>query len=64
MSSRVWKILAAIALLAQPAWSQGTTLDIAELQRDIAAGNALVEQWIGCTQGATAKLAGFLESVR
>jgi hypothetical protein len=57
MSSRAWQILAAIALLAQPAWGQGP-LDPTVLQRDISAGNALVDQWIKCTQVATAKLAG------
>ena len=56
MSPRAWQVLAAIALLAQPAWGQGP-LDPAVLQRDVAAGNALVEQWIECTQIATAKLA-------
>jgi hypothetical protein len=43
-------------LLASPAWGQGS-LDPAVLQRDIAAGNALVDRWIECTQVATAKLA-------
>jgi hypothetical protein len=57
MSSRVWKMLAVMALLAQPAWGQGF-MDPVEFQRDLAAGNALVDQWIRCTQGATAKLAG------
>ena len=33
-------------------------LDSAALQRDIAAGTALIDQWIECTQAATAKLAG------
>jgi hypothetical protein len=56
MSSRVWQILAAIILLAQPAWGQGS-LDPAALQRDIAGGNALVERWIECSQAAAAKLA-------
>jgi hypothetical protein len=56
MSSRVLQILAAITLLTQPAWSE-SPLDPARLQRDIAAGNALVDQWIECTRAATAKLA-------
>jgi hypothetical protein len=55
--SRIWKVLAAITLLAQPAWGAGF-MDPAEFQRDIAAGNALMDQWIKCTQVATGKLAG------
>jgi hypothetical protein len=56
ISSHVWKIPAAIALLAQPAWGQGS-LDAAVLQRDIVASKALVDQWIDCTLAAAAKLA-------
>jgi len=56
MSSRVWKILVAITLLAPPAWGAGF-MDPVEFQRDIAAGDALAEQWIRCSQGAAAKLA-------
>jgi hypothetical protein len=57
MPSRAGKILAAIILLAAPAWGQ-SRLDPAALERDIAAGDVLVEKWIACTQEATAKLAG------
>jgi hypothetical protein len=56
MSLRAWQAFAAITLLAQPAWGQGS-LDSATLQRDIAAGNVLVDRWIECTQTTTAKLA-------
>jgi hypothetical protein len=54
---RVWKVLAAITLLAHPAWGAGF-MDPVEFQRDMAAGNALVDQWIKCTQVAAGKLAG------
>ncbi|MBP1092976.1 hypothetical protein [Bradyrhizobium diazoefficiens] len=54
---RFWPTFAAIALLAQPAWGQGP-IDPGTLQRDIAAGDALVDKWIECTRIATAKLAG------
>ena len=56
VSSRVWKILVAITLLAPPAWGAGF-MDPVEFERDLAAGNILAEQWIRCTQGAAAKLA-------
>jgi len=46
-----------MTLLAQPAWGAGF-MDPAEFQRDIAAGDALVDQWIKCTQLAAGKLAG------
>jgi hypothetical protein len=42
---RAWKILAAMTLLARPALGQGA-LDTTLMQRDIAAGTALVDQWI------------------
>jgi hypothetical protein len=54
---RAWKILAAMTLLARPAFGQGA-LDTTLMQRDIAAGTALVDQWIECTQVAATKLAG------
>jgi len=56
-SSRVWQILATIILLSQPAWGAGF-MDPATFERDNAAGNALMDQWIKCTQVAAGKLAG------
>jgi hypothetical protein len=58
MSSRFGKILAAVILLAQPAWGAGIMDDPAAFERDIAAGNTLMDQWIKCTQAAAGKLAG------
>jgi hypothetical protein len=57
MSPRAWQILAAIILLVQPAWGAGF-MDPAAFERDIAAGNTLMDQWIKCTQVAAGKLAG------
>jgi 3-oxoacyl-(acyl-carrier-protein) synthase len=57
MSSRVWQILATICLLSLPAWGAGF-MDPATFERDVAAGNALMDQWIKWTQVAAAKLAG------
>jgi hypothetical protein len=54
---RIWKVLAAITLLTQPAWGAGF-MDPAVFEREIATGNALMDQWIVCTRVATAKLAG------
>jgi hypothetical protein len=57
-ASRYGKILAAVALVALPLTAQGQgTFDQKAFQRDIDAGKVLIEQWIRCTQAATAKLA-------
>ena len=49
---RIWKVLAAITLLTQPAWGAGF-MDPAVFEREIATGNALMDQWIVCTRVAT-----------
>lgn len=35
----------------------GQDIDVAKLQRDMKAGNILVDQWIGCSRDAAAQLA-------
>lgn len=58
-ASRYGKILAALALFLAlaPAVNGQGSLDAKAIQRDADAGKMVLEQWIKCTQAATAKLA-------